>query len=42
MLLIFRDFIASRAAGLKSEWKDELAKLGTVLEKERKSYYAFF
>jgi len=42
MLIIFQDFIASKAIGLKVGWREEIAKLGSVLEKERAACYAFF
>jgi len=42
MLVIFQDFIASQAIGLKAGWREEIAKLGSVLEKERAACHAFF
>ncbi|MGH9959768.1 MAG: hypothetical protein ACREBC_22035 [Pyrinomonadaceae bacterium] len=42
ILVIFQDFVASKALGLGEGWKDEIAKLGAVLEKERAACYAFF
>ena len=42
MLIIFQDFIASKAIGLQVGWHEEIAKLGSVLEKERAACYAFF
>jgi len=42
MLIIFQDFISSKAIGLKVGWCEEIAKLGSVLEKEHAACYAFF
>jgi len=42
MLVIFRDFITSKAVGLQEGWKEKIAQLGSVLEEERAACYAFF